>query len=171
MSRARTLARRLAAQGLYQWQVSGENLAEIHRQFLSEYDVSDADTEYFRELLVEVPKNLDDLDQVIGPLLDRPLDQVDPVEKAVLRIGAYELRFHVEIPYRVIVNESVELAKRFGASESHKFVNGILDQMARHFRKTETSGKQSPSHRKEYKQANRPVKVVVRKRKPESSGE
>ena len=109
----------------------------MERQFLAEQDLSGFDVGYFRDLLHGVPGQLNRLDQALGPLLDRSIASVDPVERAILRLGAYELLQHPEIPYRVVINEAVELAKIFGATEGHRYVNGVLDRMARQVREVE----------------------------------
>ena len=134
MSNARTKARRNVVQALYQWQLSGGNLADIQTQFLSEYDMKKVDVEYFKELFRQIPLHLHELDDHLLPFLDRPIDEVDPVERAVLRLAAYELKFCLDVPYRVVINESIELAKRFGAEHGHKYVNGVVDQIAQKLR-------------------------------------
>ena len=140
MSRKRSQARHHAVQAMYQWQMTGQDVAEIDRQFLEEQDVSKFDIPYFRDLLHGVPSHLGTLDKVLAPLLDRSLESVDPVERAILRLGAYELMYHPEVPYRVVINEAVELAKVFGATDGHKYVNGVLDRMAKQTRQAEIQG-------------------------------
>lgn len=137
MSRARSKARRCAMQALYQWQMAGQDVADIEKQFLAEHDLAGADLAYFSDLLHGVPRHGGDLDEHFRALLDRSVDSLDPVELAVLRIGVYELLQHPEIPYRVIINEAVELAKTFGADQSHRYINGVLDKVARELRGTE----------------------------------
>ncbi|HEY5719162.1 MAG TPA: transcription antitermination factor NusB, partial [Gammaproteobacteria bacterium] len=117
MSRSRTGARRLAVQALYQWQLAGQAADEIEAQFRANPDTRDCDLDYFAELLRGVIGDAAALDASLAPLLARPLEQVDPVERAILRVGAWELRERLEIPYRVVLNEAVELAKRFGAEQ------------------------------------------------------
>lgn len=134
---ARTRARRLAMQGLYEWQVSDNKPSEIETQYLIEKETDKVDIDYFRELISKVPLHCEELDGHIAPLIPRPLDEVDLVELAVLRLGTYELLFHPEIPYRVIINEAVELVKMFGADQSHRFVNGIMDRLAASLRTIE----------------------------------
>lgn len=134
MSRARSLARRAAVQALYQWQMARQNLSDIESQFLLEHDLRKAELPYFQELLHQIPAQLDEIEKGLAPVLDRPLVEIDPVECAILRIGAYELRCHPEIPCRVIINEAVELAKRFGGELGYKYVNGVLDKVARALR-------------------------------------
>jgi N utilization substance protein B len=136
-SALRTRARRLAMQALYQWDLSGSNLSAIEVQFLEDEDFSKADKDYFHELLHEVPARLDEVEDAFTPYLDRPLKEIDPVERAVLRMAGYELLARLDIPYRVIINESVNLTKKFGAEQAYKYVNGILDQTARRVRAVE----------------------------------
>jgi N utilization substance protein B len=130
----RTRARRLAMQALYQWDLSGNNLSEIEVQFLEDEDFSKADKDYFHELLHQVPARLDEVELAFTPYLDRPLQELDPVERAVLRMASYELMSRIDIPYKVIINESVNLTKKFGAEQAFKYVNGVLDKTARHLR-------------------------------------
>jgi N utilization substance protein B len=141
MSQARTNARKAAVQALYQWQMAGQNLSEIERQFLEEERLKDAQKSYFVELFYGVPKNLDAIDQVLSEFVDRPVDTIDPVERAILRIGVYELLHRLDMPYRVVLNEGINLAKYFGADGSHKYVNGILDKVAQQRRAIEIKGK------------------------------
>jgi transcription antitermination protein NusB len=133
----RTRARRLALQGLYEWQVSDNKPAEIETQYLIEKETGNVDVSYFRELIRKIPIHCEELDSHIAPLISRPLHEVDLVELAVLRLGTYELVFHPEIPYRVVINEAVELAKMFGADQGHRFVNGIMDRLAASLRSLE----------------------------------
>ena len=137
MSKIRSQSRSLATQALYQWQMTGDNIAEIINGFLVEHSGKSYDTGYFRELVQGVPATLDKLDAALNPLLDRAIDSVDPVERAILRLGAYELLKHPEVPYRVVINEAVELAKTFGAEQGHRYVNGVLDKLAKNTRSLE----------------------------------
>ena len=137
MSKSRTQARRYAVQGLYQWQLTGHDTSAIEEQFLAEHDMSKVDTEYFSELLRQVPMRLHELDDHIIQFIDRSIEGIDPVERAILRMSVYELEFRLDIPYKAIINESVELAKTFGAEHGHKFVNGVIDKVAKKLRKTE----------------------------------
>jgi N utilization substance protein B len=141
MSQARTNARRAAVQALYQWQMTGQNLSEIERQFLEEERLKDAQRSYFTELFHGVPKNLTQIDEILSEFVDRPVDSVDPVERAILRIGTYELLHRLDMPYRVVLNESINLAKDFGADGSHRYVNGILDKIALQQRAIEIKAK------------------------------
>lgn len=130
MSKARHKARSRAVQAIYQWQLSGNNVREVEEYFLAEQNMKKTDMELFTELLHGVPANLTELDEAISPILDRPLDEVDPVEKAILRLGCFEMMKKLDVPYRVIINEAVELAKEFGAEDGHKYINSILDRLA-----------------------------------------
>jgi len=137
LSHARTMARRCAVQALYQWQLTGQNVDEIYQQFLVERNMAKIDTEMFKELLVGITKELEKLDEKIQPHLDRDISEVDPVERAVLRLGAYELMYKLEVPYRVVINESLEAVKTFGAEQGHRYVNGVLDKIAQEIRELE----------------------------------
>ncbi len=137
MSRQRSKARSLAVQAVYQWQMAGQNVQEIVSHFLTEYADKKVDADYFRELVVGVPSELSRLDEALSPHLDRSIESIDPVERAVLRIGVYELANHPEIPYRVVINEAIEMAKVFGAEQGHKYVNGVLDKAAKTLRPME----------------------------------
>lgn len=137
MRNARRRARELATQALYQWLVSGSGPAEIDAYTRGTQDFEKADREHFDALLYGVVRESDTLEASIGPCLDRPITELSPVERAVLLVGAYELRHHVEIPYRVVINEGVELAKTFGGTDGYKFVNGVLDKVAAKIRPDE----------------------------------
>lgn len=137
MSVSRSHARSYAVQALYQWQVGGEGPAEIERQFIQERDLGRADPGYFKDLLHGVAGNVAQIDQALGEFTDRAQDELDPVERAILRLGTFELLFRPETPYRVVINECINLAKRFGATDGHKYVNGILDKVARQRRSVE----------------------------------
>ena len=134
MSRQRSRSRSLAIQALYQWQMAGQDIGSIINHFMIEQDAKKFDTDYFTELVHGVPARLNELDAALAPCIDRALESVDPVERAILRLGAYELIEHPEIPYRVVINEAVELAKTFGAEQGHRYVNGVLDKAARALR-------------------------------------
>ncbi len=133
----RSWARRCALQALYQWQLTDQEPRLIANQFLADEDLGKADPDYFRELLHQVPAQLAAIDAALSPFLDRPMSQVDPVERAILRIGGYELMQQPGTAYRIIINEAVELAKIFGAEQGHRFVNGVLDKVARAVRPVE----------------------------------
>jgi len=145
---ARARARRYAMQALYQWDLSGTDLPAIRRQFLETEDFSRTDQAYFVELLSNIPKQVDIIDETISAHIDRPLQQLDPVEHAILRIGIYELLYRLDIPYRVSINEAVQLSRKFGAEQGHAFVNGVLDKAAHKIRAAECkqAGKQAAGH-------------------------
>ena len=138
---ARARSRRLAMQALYQWDLSGTDLAEIRRQFAEAEGFDRADRDYFVDLLKSVPARCDAIDRELAEYLDRPMGQVDPVERAVLRIAAYELLYRIDVPYRVILNEAITLTRKFGAEQAHAFVNGVLDKLAHKHRPDEYSRK------------------------------
>ncbi|ARU93245.1 MULTISPECIES: transcription antitermination factor NusB [Tatumella] len=127
---ARRRARECALQALYSWQISNNDIADVEYQFLAEQDVKDVDVNYFRELLAGVATNSAYLDDLMKPYLSRRLDELGEVEKAALRIALFELSKRSDVPYKVAINEGIELAKVFGAEDSHKFVNGVLDKAA-----------------------------------------
>lgn len=128
--KARTKARERALQALYQWHFTGQAVQEIEEQFLMEQNMSKADIPYFQKLLHGVPEQLNELDNGFVMFLDRPLLQIDPIELAILRIGCYELTNCPDVPFSVVIDEAIELAKKFGAEKSHKYVNGVLDKLA-----------------------------------------
>ncbi|WP_394129574.1 transcription antitermination factor NusB [Shewanella maritima] len=127
----RRKARRLAVQAIYSWQLSQNNVADVEHEFLTEQKTDGVDIAYFRELLAGVASKTDQIDALIKPHLDRDFDDVSPVEKAIVRLAAYELTFRKDVPFKVAINEGIELAKAFGADDSHKFVNGLLDKLVK----------------------------------------
>ncbi len=133
----RRKARHYAMQALYQWQISRNALRDIENQFRGEYDFSQVDLEYFQDLLHQVPAHLGELEQIFAPFLDRPLKDLTPIELSLLRMGTYELAHRIDVPFKVAINESVSLAKKFGAAESHKYINGVLDNVAKQLRAVE----------------------------------
>ncbi|MDK9421382.1 transcription antitermination factor NusB [Pectobacterium carotovorum] len=132
---ARRRARECAVQALYSWQLSKNDIADVEHQFLSEQDVKDVDITYFRELLAGVATQAEKLDQLMAPFLSRQIEELGQVEKAILRLAMFELSKREDVPYKVAINEAIELAKIFGAEDSHKFVNGVLDKVAPSVRK------------------------------------
>ena len=134
---ARSRARQLAVQGLYEWHLSGNSIDDIARQCLDAKRGKNLDESYFEELIFKVASKVTNLNDNLLPFLSRDITEIDPVERAVLQLGAYELTEKTDIPYKVIINEAIELAKTFGAEQSHKFVNGILDKVAEKFRAVE----------------------------------
>jgi len=134
---ARSRARRRATQAIYAWQVGGNPMSGVIEEFRHEQDMEIADLAYFEDLLHGVEKHCAELDAGLAPFLDRDIAQVDPLERAVLRLAAYELRYRLDVPYRVVLNEAIEVAKRFGAEHGHTYVNGVLDKAAREWRHAE----------------------------------
>jgi N utilization substance protein B len=136
-SNARSVARKLAMQALYRWQLNASPWQDLVQEFSSADDMPRADREYFRELVGGVCGAREALDEQLAAFMDREPRLLDPIEHAVLLIGAYELKSRPEVPYRVVINEGVGLAKRFGATDGHKFVNAVLDRAARALRQHE----------------------------------
>ena len=137
---ARTRARELLVQALYQMQLAGHSSSELLEQFHLQAAYQRVDQEFFDEALPLIIKSQSDLETTIDKLIDRPLEQLDPVERAVLLIGVFELQSRIDVPYRVVINEGVNLAKRFGALDGHKYINACLDAAAQSLRSTEISG-------------------------------
>lgn len=133
----RKRARRRALQAIYQWQITDQGADEILRQFREIQDLSQVDEPYFERLLRGVIKQKERLIDALKPFLDRPMEQVDVMERVVLMIGAWELLDCPEIPYRVVLDESVDLARRFGSEQGHSYVNAVLDKAARKWRADE----------------------------------
>ncbi len=133
-SGARTIARKLALQALYRWQLNACEWQDLVQEFATDADMPRADAEYFEALIAAICRSHDELDAALTPLLDRKPAELDPVEHALLLIGSYELQHRLEVPFRVVINEAVNLARRFGATDGHKFVNGVLDRAARLWR-------------------------------------
>ena len=140
-------SRFVALQALYAWTLTGESLSRIEADLLAkEFQKIDEnqkpqkisfDRDYLHELIHQIPANLQDLDEFMSPYLDRPLEEISPIEHAILRIAIYELKFHPETPYKVVINEAILLAKSFGGQDSHKFVNGVLDKAMKVIRSNE----------------------------------
>jgi len=124
----RRKARELAVQAVYSWQISQNSVSDIEVNFITDNSKRRFDIEYFQLLLRGVTNNVSELDLAISPHVDRPLDDIDHVEKAILRVAVFELSDCQDVPYRVVINEAIELAKSFAADDSHKFVNGVLDK-------------------------------------------
>ena len=135
--KARRKARRYAMQAMYQWQMTGGNVADIELQFLTDYETKQLDIKYFQQLLHGIPASIAKLDEQLLEFIDRPINELTPIEHAILRVGCYELQNCQDVPYKVIINEALELAKEFGTVEGFKYVNGILDKIARKIRAAE----------------------------------
>lgn len=134
----RSRARRRALQAIYAWQISGGNAESLLAQFAHEQAHEVADLAYFENLLRGVLDHRRDLDEALTPFVDRGVEEVDAIERAVLRVAAYELRYRLDVPYRVVINEAIETAKRFGSEHGHTYVNGVLDRAAVEWRKAES---------------------------------
>ena len=134
---ARSRSRRRALQALYAWQLSDSPIERVLDQFRHEQDMEVADLEYFEALVRGVAEHCAELDAALAKFVDREIAQVDPIERAVLRIAAFELRMRPDVPYRVVINEAIETTKRFGAEQGHTYVNGVLDKAAAQWRATE----------------------------------
>lgn len=126
----RRRARECAVQALYSWAISQNSPEIIELNFMTEQDMKGVDTPYFRKLFRQTVENVEAVERTMQGYLDRSLEELDPVEKAVLRLAVYELQFEVDVPYKVVINEAIEVAKVFGADESHKYINGVLDKIA-----------------------------------------
>jgi len=139
MSRSRSGARRLLVQALYEWQIAGEPAEGVDLDFYRENPHGRTDMAYFEALFRDVSNDVERIDEALSACVDRPLAEVDPVEKAVLRMGGCEMLLRPDVPYRVVINEAVEQAKVFAAEDSHKYVNGVLDKLALKARPREVS--------------------------------
>ncbi|MEX2488361.1 MAG: transcription antitermination factor NusB [Pseudomonadales bacterium] len=138
---ARSKARRFALQGLYQMKMSECSAIDVEEQYTQDHDMKRVDTDYLHELLSGIVKHQEQIDGLIASKIDRRFDELDPIETAILRIGTFEMVHRVDVPWRVVINESVELAHSFGAAESHRYVNSILDSIARDHRAVEINKK------------------------------
>lgn len=142
---ARRRARELALQGVYQWLLSGNSATTVQRHLESETENLDKiDRELFVSLLRGATGAADELRGCFEPLLSRPVAELSPIEHAILLLGAHELRHNIETPYRVVINEAIELAKGYGGTDGHRFVNGVLDKLAGHLRQTEIESQRTP---------------------------
>ncbi len=126
----RRRARECTVQALYSWYVSQNDVAEVELSFVTEQDLKGVDVPYFRKLFRGTVANLDAVDATMATFLDRTSEELTPIEKAILRLAVYELRFELDVPYKVVINEAIELAKSFGAEDSHRYINGVLDKVA-----------------------------------------
>ena len=137
----RRKARHFGLQALYQWTLSGASVTDIEAEFRVDNDFRHTDVDYFGALLRGVTADVESLEMLFAPALDRALDELDPIERNLLRLGTFELRDRIDVPYRVVISEAVALAKKFGATDSHKYVNGVLDKIARDLRRLELAKK------------------------------
>ena len=139
-SGARTRARELVLQALYQKQIAEHDSAELIKQFHEQKAFDRVDQEFFNATLKDICDSQSELEEKIAELIDRPLEQLDPVERGILLIGVFELQNRVDVPYKVVINEGVNLAKRFGATDGHKYINACLDKAAQSLREIEIKG-------------------------------
>jgi len=135
--KARHRAREYAIQALYQWTLSGQTLLETEQQFMAASANKRVEHDYLRELIHTIPQHLDELDGNFSSFLSREIKDIDPIELSILRLATYELRYRIDIPYLVVIDEALELTKTFGSVEGFKFVNGVLDKVAKNLRKLE----------------------------------
>ena len=133
----RRKARHYGLQALYQWTLSGASPSDIEAEFRVDNDFQHTDGEYFNALLCGVIADVEALELVFEPALDRGLDDLDPIERNLLRLGTFELRDRIDVPYKVVISEAVALAKKFGATDSHRYINGVLDKISRELRTVE----------------------------------
>jgi len=138
LSQRRHKARHYALQAIYRWQLNGGSASEIEAEFRTDYDLAHTDLAYFRALIDGVIVRTDEIDAAYGEWLDRSRESLDQVERALLRLATFELIERIDVPYKVVIDEAVGLAKKFGATDSYKYVNGVLDHVARRCRATET---------------------------------
>lgn len=134
---ARSRARRRALQATYAWQIARNPMASVMAQFEHEQEMEIADLDYFKDLLTGLERNRAEIDLKLRAFLDREVEAVDPIERAVLRLASYELLYRPDVPYRVVINEAIEIAKRFGADFGHTYINGVLDKAAAEWRAAE----------------------------------
>ncbi len=126
----RRRARECAVQALYSWYISQNSIEQVELAFVTDQDMQGVDMPYFRKLLRGTVENVDAIDDILRPYLDRADNELDPIERTILRLAGYELKFELDVPYKVAINEAIEVAKVFGSDDSHKYVNGVLDKLA-----------------------------------------
>ncbi|WP_032091964.1 MULTISPECIES: transcription antitermination factor NusB [Pasteurellaceae] len=126
----RRRARECAVQALYSWYVSQNPAETVELAFVTDQDMKGVDLPYFRKLFRQTVEHIDAVETTLRPYLDRDIGELDPIERAILRLAVYELQFEPDVPYKVAINEAIEVAKVFGADDSHKYVNGVLDKIA-----------------------------------------
>jgi len=144
LAATRRMARHYAMQALYQWQMAGASINSIEAEFRTDNDMSKVDVDYFHELLHGVPQHLADIEAAVFPhLVDRSGEELDAITAALLRMATYELKFRIDVPYKVVINEAVSLAKKFGAADRHKFIHGVLDKVSAQVRALEFSAERN----------------------------
>ena len=143
VAKARGKSRRFAMQAVYQWQMTGDSITGIKQQFFDENNFTKIDTEYFSELVSGVASSISELDPYLAKNMSRSVESVDPVERSILRIATYEFIHRFDVPYRVVLNEAVDIAKEYCAENSHGFVNAVLDKVAKEIRHIEVKATKS----------------------------
>ncbi len=143
LAKVRGKSRRFAMQAVYQWQMTGDNITDIKQQFFDENNFSLIDSEYFSELVSGVASSVSELDPLLEKNMSRNIEAVDPVERAILRLATYEFVNRFDVPYRVVLNEAVNITKEYCAEKSHTFVNAVLDKVAKEIRHIEIQSKKS----------------------------
>ncbi len=162
----RRKAREMMVQALYQWGMAGQNISAIEAQFYAENDPEKVDQDYFREALRTITMKVDEIDEAIRPHADRDMDELDPVSLALLRLGTFEFAHRPDVPFKVVINEGVNLAKRFGPTDSDKYINGVLDKIAPILRKTEVEAiRKGPYKAAAKKPVKKAVKITEKKPK------
>ena len=141
-AKARGKSRRFAMQAIYQWQMTGDSISGIKQQFFDENNFSKIDTEYFTELVSGVAASINDLDPLLEKYMSRLTASVDPVERAIIRLAAYEFLHRIDVPYRVILNEAISITKEYCSENSHTFVNAVLDKVAKEIRHIEVKNRE-----------------------------
>lgn len=141
VAKARGKSRRLAMQAIYQWQMTGDSITVIKQQFFDDNNVSKIDAEYFSQLVSGVASSISELDVLLEKYMSRTIESVDPVERSILRLGTYEFINRLDVPYRVVLNEAVNITKEFCSEKSHGFVNAVLDKVAKEVRHIEVQAK------------------------------
>ncbi len=137
LAKARGKSRRLAMQAIYQWQMTGDSITDIKQQFFEENNISTFDSAFFSELVSGVASSINALDPLLEKYMTRSIESVDPVERSILRLASYEFINRLDVPYRVVLNEAVNIAKEYCAEKSHTFVNAVLDKVAKEIRVVE----------------------------------
>ena len=137
LAKARGKSRRFAMQAIYQWQMTGDSITDIKQQFFEENNFSLIDTDYFSELVSGVASSISDLDPLLEKNMTRSVESVDPVERSILRLATYEFIHRIDVPYRVVLNEAVNITKEYCSENSHTFVNAVLDKVAKEIRHIE----------------------------------
>ena len=143
LAKARGKSRRLAMQAIYQWQMTGDNITDIKQQFFEENNMSKLDSGFFSELVSGVASSISELDPLLEKYMTRNIESVDPVERSILRLATFEFINRFDVPYRVVLNEAVNITKEFCAENSHAFVNAVLDKVAKEIRHIEVQSKKT----------------------------